>query len=494
MPGKQNREQLWPTSFLSLLFGTALVTAGGVSCGELEEAADTPEEQEQEEGRDQNQGVDTVDYQLASVSFPSIADSQVDSANPGTSYGSGVYLGCSLSPDKRSYLKFSVTSLPGSAYVAKLRLYVSNSTVDGPAVYVAASNTWDEATITWNNQPGFIGDGSGDRKFVPRAGYTDWDVTSLITAAGTYSFVLVGQSADNMNVRSKEDVPEQRPSLVVEALEEDESVQSFPATADAAVWSAYPTKNYGSSIFLSSRVLPDKRSYLKFPVAGVSGSVSAAKLRLFVSDATNDAPALHASAATWQEGTITWENQPGPGEMVADLGTAASGGYVEYDVSSLVTGDGLYGFVLMPQSTNVMTVRSREDDEARRPQLRVFVRSEDTGDSEEGTDGFQDGVAPTTSYAGTTDTTLSQTSPTSNYGTAKELIVDGDNPTGSTPGSMALVRWDVSAIPRGALASAASMVINVTRAANETYYIYDMSRPWKETEATWEVGATGQPW
>src|SRR5262245_66085880 len=43
---------------------------------------------------------------------------------------------------------------------------------------------------------------------------------------------------------------------------------------------------------------------------------------------------------------------------------------------------------------------------------------------------FQDGVSPTASYAGTTDTSLKQVSPTTNFGNQTTLYVDGDDGSG----------------------------------------------------------------
>jgi hypothetical protein len=62
----------------------------------------------------------------------------------------------------------------------------------GIDVFQAASNSWDEGTITWNNAPGTSG---GSLDFVNvTTGWTDFDVTSLVTGDGTYSFVLKGDA------------------------------------------------------------------------------------------------------------------------------------------------------------------------------------------------------------------------------------------------------------------------------------------------------------
>src|SRR5207249_402000 len=60
---------------------------------------------------------------------------------------------------------------------------------------------------------------------------------------------------------------------------------------------------------------------------------------------------------------------------------------------------------------------------------------------------YQNGVLPTSSYAGTRDTVIDQTAPTSNYGTATTLRADGDDGTGKDV--YALLRWTSLTIPTG---------------------------------------------
>lgn len=55
------------------------------------------------------------------------------------------------------------------------------------------------------------------------------------------------------------------------------------------------------------------------------------------------------------------------GGAVADLGAASIGQVVEYDVSAMVTGDGVYTFALVPTSSSGFAVSSRESSSP--PQL-----------------------------------------------------------------------------------------------------------------------------
>ena len=66
---------------------------------------------------------------------------------------------------------------------------------------------------------------------------------------------------------------------------------------------------------------------------------------------------------------MVYTGQPALGSLIVDLGAATAGGYLEIDVSSYVTGDGVYSFGLIGESTNVAQFHSREG--ANPPQLVV---------------------------------------------------------------------------------------------------------------------------
>ncbi len=107
---------------------------------------------------------------------------------------------------------------------------------------------------------------------------------------------------------------------------------------------------------------------------------------------------------------------------------------------------------------------------------------------------FQNGVAPSSAYAGGDDAYLSQANPGSNYGGASSCLADGDDPVGSGNDLSCMLRWDVSSIPTGSTVTAAGITLNVTNASNGSYPIYQLLQPWREAEATWNVFASGQAW
>jgi len=105
---------------------------------------------------------------------------------------------------------------------------------------------------------------------------------------------------------------------------------------------------------------------------------------------------------------------------------------------------------------------------------------------------YQNGVAPTSTYAGTRDTHLSEAAPTTNSGAANPLMIDGDTTGGKD--SYVLLRWDVTGIPAGSTVQSARIKLNVTNTSAQTYEIYRLNRTWTETGATWNQAASGTNW
>ncbi|MHA2282672.1 MAG: DNRLRE domain-containing protein [Promethearchaeota archaeon] len=98
---------------------------------------------------------------------------------------------------------------------------------------------------------------------------------------------------------------------------------------------------------------------------------------------------------------------------------------------------------------------------------------------------FQDGI---NGFSGTRDTKLKANSPTTNFGSATTVELDG------SPDESGLLYWDVSSIPVGSTVQSVDITVNITNSAGATYEIYDLKRAWVEDEATWNISASGQRW
>ena len=149
--------------------------------------------------------------------------------------------------------------------------------------------------------------------------------------------------------------------------------QTFTPVADAYVRSNAVNKNYGTATNLRVRSSgPTMRSYLKFDVTGVSGTVVSARLRLRVKDTGTDGGRVYPVANTsWTETGITWSNAPAPGAVpLASIGAVPTAGtWADVDVTGGVTGNGLLTLAVADGSTNVVDYDSRES--ANDPQLIV---------------------------------------------------------------------------------------------------------------------------
>ena len=150
---------------------------------------------------------------------------------------------------------------------------------------------------------------------------------------------------------------------------------TFDVTADARVEEGAPDTNFGTSQKLrATNSSPKFETYFKFNLTGITGTVQAAKLKVFDSnDASNNGPAVYQAGNSWTETGITWANRP------ARIGTASDnkvqipiGTWVEYDVVPLVAGNGEVTFVLVGDSTDGANFASKEyTDPSKKAQLEV---------------------------------------------------------------------------------------------------------------------------
>ncbi len=148
------------------------------------------------------------------------------------------------------------------------------------------------------------------------------------------------------------------------------TVTTLPA-ADANIRSQQPTKNFGTASVLRVRS-GQSRSYLRFVVSGVTGTVTSAKLRLRVVDASPNGGRIYAVTGAWTETGITWNNAPViSGSPIATVGAATVATWKEVNLGTFVTGNGTYNLAISDGSNDAVDYRSREtvDD----PQLVLTV-------------------------------------------------------------------------------------------------------------------------
>ncbi|MFQ5648305.1 MAG: Ig-like domain-containing protein [bacterium] len=146
---------------------------------------------------------------------------------------------------------------------------------------------------------------------------------------------------------------------------------TFHPIEDGQIKLSAPGKNYGSKG--TAKLEFDKFIfYLKFQVSGLQNGVRQALLRLHVgsgsSDGGDDGGSLFSvsndfkdTTMPWDENSLTASNAPDPGGIaLGSAGPVNPSSLVEFDVTSVINGDGFYSFALTNNSTNLIRYSTRE--------------------------------------------------------------------------------------------------------------------------------------
>ena len=330
------------------------------------------------------------------LTFIAEADAQVHEDQPDTNAGASTFLQVEggNDPNAESFIRFTVTGVSAPIQNARLRLYsTTDASRNGPVVY-ASDTAWSETEITWNTRPRRVGEELDNEGSTNQDTWEEYDVTAAVTGNGTFSFVLVADSSDAAKFSSREG--SQPPQLVITlagsstpALDAATATPSTPtstatssaaapdapiplaAEADARVSQSDPNTNYGTAPILRVDGTGDSEveSFLRFTVPEVPGPIQRVRLRLYVTDnGTENGPAVYATDNSWGERSIKWNNRPEhAGNALDNKGNLTSNSWVEYDVTSIVTGSGTFSFVLIADSSDGVVFSSREGDQP--PQL-----------------------------------------------------------------------------------------------------------------------------
>jgi hypothetical protein len=145
---------------------------------------------------------------------------------------------------------------------------------------------------------------------------------------------------------------------------------TFTPVADAYVNDAAPTSNFnGTSLRVDGS--PLMRSFLRFDLSSLVGSVMKATLRVYpTSSQTTGHDVRGVTDTSWLETGITHETAPATGPVAGSSGKITTGMWTEVDVTSLVTGPGLVAFALTTTSLTAVAYSSREAA-TNKPQLVV---------------------------------------------------------------------------------------------------------------------------
>ena len=354
---------------------------------------------------------------LQTLIFEAEADSYVTNSlsTQDSNFGAATSFDVDNSPESHGLVRFTVQGGTGAVLHATLSLYVRDGSGAAPLVSLA-DNSWNESSVTWNNRPQEISAAITSQAELETGRTVDFDVTRLVGANGTFTFNLVAAAPNRVTFTSRESAARsQQPELIVQfdpsvpaptasapAVPGNTELSSSPELASPTVTATSPKdalefdaeadtyiantasgaqENFGSSTSIAVDREPEVDGLLRFHIAGVKGGVTQATLRLYCRDASDKAPIVVAGSNDWDESELTWETWPEPdASATGESGPIAKNEFVDFDVTTLVGGNGDVTLRLVAVSSDRAGFTSRESSaKAQRPKLIVaFSPSEPT--------------------------------------------------------------------------------------------------------------------
>ena len=253
-------------------------------------------------------------------------------------------------------------------------------------------------TVQFTDQSTGTGISNHDWTFGDGGTSTATSPSHQYNAPGTYTVSLKVTGTNGNNTLTKTNL------ITVNA---PSSTVTLTPDADAQVKSDTATTNYGTLVSVRTRTDPGTgstyRTYLRFKITGVTGTVTGVKLRLFASDATSDVQSVFATNTdpnlpSWIEsgtGSITWNNAPTITSTL--LGSASMpilGGYNEIALSPSAINGTYVTLAITSAGSNSLIANSKEAPVPVNPPQLVITQFIPTGPT-------ADFVATTSTSGGT---------------------------------------------------------------------------------------------
>ncbi|HSJ83265.1 MAG TPA: DNRLRE domain-containing protein [Acidimicrobiia bacterium] len=138
----------------------------------------------------------------------------------------------------------------------------------------------------------------------------------------------------------------------------------FPASEDTTVDSSTPNDALGGGELLLIEQEEDDiiHALVRFEVDGLPDDavITTALLRLTVLDESTVPGEVSRVGGTWTEAETTWETAPPIGAPISPLPGGMEGAVLDIDVTSVVTGPGVFDFYLTTSSSDGMDFAARE--------------------------------------------------------------------------------------------------------------------------------------
>jgi hypothetical protein len=145
----------------------------------------------------------------------------------------------------------------------------------------------------------------------------------------------------------------------------------FSPTDDSYVDASNATANFGSAMTFRVDGSPIVRTYIRFNVQGLSGTITRVSLRVFANSSSGSGYAVSGvSDNTWTEAAINYNNAPPVGGAAGSSSGFNGGVWTTVDITSLVAGNGTISLALTTSGSTAISLASRETG-AKAPQLIV---------------------------------------------------------------------------------------------------------------------------
>ncbi len=235
------------------------------------------------------------------------------------------------------------------------------------------------------------------------------------------------------------------------------STVSASPVADAYATSASPTANTGTQTQLRIDGSPLVRSYLRFDLRSVTGSVTSAKLHVHANSASTAGYDVDTTdGASWTETGLTWSNAPALGSVAGTAAGFAAGTSTTVDVTSVVRAGSVVDLALVARDGTAVSFGSRES--ANPPVLVLTLSS--------------------VNVAAAADSYVDSSQPSVNFGTATQVRVDG------SPVVRSLLRFDLRGLA-GSVSSAKLQIYANSASTGGLVAARTSGAAWTETGVTW---------
>jgi acid phosphatase type 7 len=148
------------------------------------------------------------------ITFPAAADAYVDKSEPAANFGSEDHMEADEDGPTQAWMLFDVAGVDGKVERATLRLWVANGTEDAPELWYSPNTIWNEDELTWETRPA-VDLLVANHAAVEEGSWLEYDVTNAVREDGLYTFALIPEDNDGIDVRTRE-AEENSPELVVE--------------------------------------------------------------------------------------------------------------------------------------------------------------------------------------------------------------------------------------------------------------------------------------